>query len=177
VKVIITTCAISLLFSIFTLFQYDSNQNIKWQERIKWEADNASDVAALYYDQEQFSLGMKVFNKIEGNKAAGYILKNNLDPDGDGVIQDEVLSEKFEHYVYFFDGTGIMTSFKGDEKLSENPFEFPYLFKEPLTGYEQMIYEATVVVTIDAGKFDYRLSFIEDPRIIRISGHEYVKIQ
>ena len=176
-KVLITTCAISLLFSIFTLFQYDSNQYIKWQERIKWEADNASDAAALYYDVEEFSKGIKVFNKSEGNKAAEYVLKNNLDPDGNGIIHKRYLNEKFDFYIYYFDGTGTMTAYKENTRLKEEPFEFPYRFVEPLTGYEKMIYEATAIVTIDAGTFDYRLSFIEDPQIIRTSGYEYVNSQ
>lgn len=176
-KVLIFTCAISLLFSIFTLFQYDSNQRLKWQERIKWEADNASDAAALYYNPEEFSKGLKVFNKSEGNKAAEYVLKHNLDPDGNGVIQNECLKEKFEYYIYYFDGNGTMTYYKENTKLKEESFEFPYRFREPLTGYEQMIYGASVVVTIDAGAFDYSVSFIEDSQIIRTSGYEYVENQ
>lgn len=172
-KVLITTCALSLLFSIFTLFQYDCNQLQLWQERIKWEADNAADAAALYFEPEQFAKGIKVFNKTEGNKATAYVLKNNLDQDGDGVIRKDVLGDRFEYYIYYFDGNGIMTTFKENTEMSESTFEFPYSFTEDLTGYAQTITEATVIVTIDAGAFNYTLTFIEDPDCIRTSGYEY----
>jgi len=172
-KVLIMTCAISLLFSIFTLFQYDCNQLQLWEERIKWEADNAADAAALYYELEEFSEGTKVFDKSEGNEAVAYVLKDNLDPDGDGAIRNEVLGDKFEYYVYYFDGNGTMTAYKGTTKICESAFEFPYSFTEDLTGYTQTIAEATVIVTIDAGAFNYRLSFIDDPDCIRTSGFDY----
>lgn len=174
-KVLITTCALALLFTMFTIFQSDNNQYLRYQERLKYEADNCADAAVLFYDEESFAEGIKIFKKEDGNAAIKYLMKRNLSLDDSFTSKNMMISEQHDYYVYYFDGNGEMSAYHKDHLVDSAYVGFPYLFKEQLTGYEQMVYEATVIVTIDAGKADYTLSFISDPMVIRTSGYEYVQ--
>lgn len=176
-KVFIFSMAIVIIFSIFMIFQADNDGFLREQQYLKSVADDCSNAAALYYDQEMYADGVKVFNKAEGNTAILYVLKNNLHLNSDLTSEDDALQAAFRYYTYYFDGDGTMTTYEGDTLASQDTFSFPYQFREERTGYEQMVYEATVIVTIDAGEFNYRLATVSDPELIRTSGYEYHESQ
>lgn len=164
-KVYIIAAATIVILTFFMVFQFDNDQYLRDQERLKNVADDCSNIASLYYDGQQYGEGYKIFNKVEGNKAITHILNTNL----------KMSEEPAQYFTYYFDGNGMMTCYKGVNLAEGEHFVgFPYLFKEELTGYTQLVNEATVVVTIDIGKADYQLAFINDPECIRTSGHEYV---
>lgn len=162
-----------LILVIFLAFQFDNDQFVQMQEFHKRVADDCADAASLYYDEEEFSEGIKIFKKDEGNKAIAYILKESLNLKGDLTAQTPYLKDTYTYYTYYFDGDGTLSQYKEKTLIDQKKIEYPYNFREERTGYEKKINFATVIVTVDAGKFDYRLAFINKPRLIRTSGYEY----
>ena len=177
-KSILISLATIIVLLTFAVFQIDNDSFMREQEHLKRAADDCSAAASLYYDQEQFAMGTKIFNKTIGNKAIAYLVKNNLNLNSDLTSDSSYFSQAFEYYIYYFDGDETMTEYKNGQLVAENQeAKFPYTFTEGLSGYFQTINEATVIVTIDAGPFNYRLSFINDPDCIRTSGYEYLSYQ
>lgn len=173
-KTILISIATIIILLTFTAFQTDNDIYTMQQEHLKHAADDCSAAASLYYDQEEYAMGIKVFNKTIGNEAIIYLLKKNLNLNSNLTSKISYFSQPFDYYVYYFDGDETMTEYKnGNLAATGQEAEFPYTFVEELTGYSQTIKEATVIVTIDAGDFGYRLSFIDDPDCIRTSGYEY----
>ncbi len=162
-KILLYFFAVILMLSSFSIYQIDNDSYSLMQEQLKHVADDCSAAAMLYYDEDFFSGGYKVFNKAEGNNAIEHLIQNNLKQQPE------------EYFAYFFDGSGKMTAYRGKQKIKEKDnIEYPYLFTEELTGYKSLVNEPKVIVTINRGLFDYRLNFMEDKRLIRTSGYEYV---
>lgn len=162
-RCLLFTFAMFLLFVPFTIYDIDNDIYLLKQEQLKHVADDCSAAAMLYYSEDEFGGGYKVFNKTAGNDAVEYLVGNNLSD----------LPE--EYFTYYFDGDGTITVYKGRNKIAENMgITYPYLFEEELTGYKSMITEPRVIVTINMGRFDYRLTFMDEQRLIRTSGYEYV---
>ena len=177
-KTILITAATIIVLLTFTVFQIDNDSFMREQENLKRAADDCSAAASLYYDQEAYAIGTKIFNKAVGNEAILYLLKENLDLNSDLASNSSYFGQPFKYHVYYFDGDETMTKYiDGQLIIEKQGAKFPYLFREDLTGYSQEIREATVIVTIDAGPFNYRLSFIHDPECIRTSGYEYFKYE
>lgn len=172
-KAFIISLALIIVLASFNTFQIDNNKYLQSRELYKMAADDCADAAALFYDEEEFSNGIKIFNKHEGNKVILHILNKALGASGELAWRNKYVSNMYNYFVYYIDGDGTYTSYKGNTVIEKKRIVFPYTFRESLTEYEQIIYEATVVVTIDAGKFNYRLRFIEDPDLVRTSGYEY----
>lgn len=172
-KVFITSAAILILLSMFMIFQMDNNEYLISQDRYKAVANDTADAAALYYDKESFSNGIKIYDKISGNAVVLEILQSglNLNDGLNGGISNYLLGIH-KYYVYYFDGDGTLTEYNDGILLKSETITYPYTFEESLTGYEVQIVEPTVIVTIDAGKFNFRESFITDPELIRTSGYE-----
>lgn len=141
---------------------------------IKRAANDAADAASLYYSMESFSAGIKVFDKEEGNKVIKKVIVDTLVLDNAFVPDMPYLQDAVNYKTYYFDGTGEMTIYNMDTLISNSNVEYPYEFKEELTGYVTKIKEPGVIVTIDAGEFKYQLSFIKNRKVIRTSGYEYV---
>ena len=174
-KTFILGFAICILLSISGAFGFDNDEYHLAQDRYKAVANDAADAAALFYDQEAFAEGIKVFNKTEGNKAVKDIIKSGLnlnDSLSGGIVK--YAEGVHTYYTYYFDEDGKMTKYHEDTLISTTDVEYPYVFKESLTDYTSKITKPTVIVTISAGKFDFRLKTIDDPELIRTSGYEYV---
>lgn len=139
-KFLLYFLGIFLIFAAFSVYHVDNDTYLLLQEQLKHTADDCSAAAMLYYDEGFFSEGCKVFNKTEGNHAVEYLIKNNL------WTQPEA------YYTYYFDGNGKMAAYKGRQLLrEEGGISYPYLFREGLTGYESLVTEPRVIVTIDMG--------------------------
>ncbi len=153
----------------------DNDEYLITQKRYKAVVTDAADAAALYYDKESFADGVKVFYKTSGNQAVLDVLKSGLNLDGNlsGGISF-LLQNTHDYYVYYFDGDGTYSKYENGVLLQTNSITYPHTFKEDLTGYEKIVEEPTVIVTVDAGAFNFREGFITDPQIIRTSGYEHV---
>lgn len=161
-KILIVTAGISVVFLLFIAFQVDHNRYLEQQVEIKSAAQDAADAAALYYDQESYAIGKKIFDQAEGIKAAQAIIENQT-----------MLPAGIHYTVYFLDESG-MSTYQGGAFVGIANITLPYLFTELQTGYTKQINNSTVIVTIDAGTFEYTLPFLSDPPLIRTSSYEYV---
>lgn len=162
-RCLLFTFTMILLFVPFNVYDIDNDQYLLKQEQLKHVADDCSAAAMLYYSEDDFGGGYKVFDKTAGNDAVEYLISNNLED-----------SPK-EYFTYYFDGDGTVTAYKGRDKIAEDKgITYPFLFEEKLTGYKSMVNEPKVIVTINMGLYDYRLTFMNDQRLIRTSGYEYV---
>ncbi|WP_206457883.1 hypothetical protein [Anaerovorax sp. IOR16] len=159
---LICTFALVLLLSSFSIFQVDNDSFLLQQEKLKHVADDCAAAASLYYTSDSYGDGIRIFDKDHGNSAVSYLIKQNLKED------------PLQYYVYYFDGDGHVTEYKGKDLVKRQKVEYPYLFEESLTGFKEMVYEPKTIVTIDYKLFDYRLVFLRDARLIRTSGYEYV---
>lgn len=175
-KIYILTAAMVLLFSIFTVFQMDNNNYLLFQERLKTVANDAADSAALFYDEGKFSDGIKVFDKASGNAVILKVLTDSLPVDASmNVEENKYVEGQIGYKTYYFDGTGYFTTYDDGVLSSVTSITYPYNFEEESTNYAVSIEEPTVIVTIDAGTFDYSLPVLTDPEAIRTSGYEYVQ--
>lgn len=173
-KVFIFAAATILIFMGFTVFQIDQNQYLQASALVKATANDCSDAAALYYDQEQYADGHKIFDKDQGNAAILHLLKTNLHLTAEMTFQRKMFQDTCHYTTYYFDGDGVMSTYMDGKFVSDRVITFPYLFEEVETEYQALISEAMVVVTINAGIADYKLKFITDPQLVRTSAHEYV---
>ena len=78
-----------------------------------------------------------------------------------------------DYFAYYFDGDGKLYEYQNGTLKGTETIIYPYTFTEKLTGYKKQVEGPTVIVTIDAGIFDFRESFIKDPELIRTSSYEY----
>lgn len=165
-KVLILTVAICLVFAFGYLWQVDHNQYLQQQVELKSIAQDMAHAASLYYDKDVFGEGEKIFNKVEGVKAANKVLEGRL--------------SSFKNWdIYFLDAEGEIYYRNGvriHERIIPNmPFLFRLKGDNGNTYYEKNIYSPTTVVFIDAGEYDYSLSFIKDPPLQRAASYEYDK--
>lgn len=173
-KMYIVGFALLIIFTSFFSFQMTTDKFTEMQDVVKTAANDAADAAALLYDVDRYAGGEKVFNKEDGNKAILSIIKGNLKLEDGMMFQNPVLREACHYTTYFVDGTGEVSKYQDGLFVSSQTITFPFEFIEGNTNYTKTITEATVIVTIDAGKFDYPLAIIKDPKLIRTSGYEYI---
>ena len=158
-KPFLFTIAMVILYSIFLIYQTDNNSYIRQLENLKYVADECAGAASLYYDEELFSKGLIVYNQEEGKKAIEYILKTSLKTESDLTpLSNSYWQEQIEYEVYFLDNSNTT---------------FPVMFVDNRTSYNKLITEPTIIVTVDAGKPRFRLSFLKPERVIRTSAYEY----
>ena len=101
-----------------------------------------------------------IFNKTESIKAIEEVIKVHLNLDDNFMpLHNSYWTEKVTYKAYFYD---------------DNNCTYPYLFTDDITGFSYVIRNPTVVVTINAGKARYSLSFIKsNSDNIRIAAHTW----
>jgi hypothetical protein len=174
VKVFIVAAALLIVFSSFCVFGTGLTEYEHAQMLTKSAANNCARAAALYFDKEQFSRGHKVFDKAQGNAAVLKILKDSLSLTDDMrfTAPAGARGNICSYTVRYFDDTGAVTVYRNGVHESGGTVSFPYLFKEPVTGFEKNIIKADIIVTLDGGTFDMKPAFVRDPRLIRTSSYE-----
>lgn len=176
-KILIITVAVSILYAAFLVFQVDNNLYLLKLEELKEISKECSAAAAQYYDLESFKEGEKVFNKEEGNKAIRHLMIENLNLDTALYpIDASYWSDQIAYYVFYFDDSKQMYAYYNEELQSVEAFSYGVVFTDPIEGYRKVITEPCVIVTIAAGKPNYRLSFLKHLEIqsARSSAYEYV---
>lgn len=158
-KTFIATIALVFMFNLFSIFQIDTDTHRRQLERLKFIAEECADSAALFYDQAAFSNGKIIYNQGEGNKAIVYMLKSHLKLDDTFTPTSGYWRDKIQFDVYYFDETTVT---------------FPHEFEDARTGYKRIIFEPTVIITIEAGRGRMRLPFLNIDSSIRSSAYEYV---
>lgn len=106
-KILLYIFGIVLIFSAFSVYDIDNDSYLLMQEQLKHVADDCSAAAMLYYEEDSFRGGDKVFNKTAGNDAVEYLMSNNL------------AGKPEEYFTYYFDGDGTVTRYKGKQMVGE----------------------------------------------------------
>lgn len=159
---------------MFFVYQVDSNLFLRFQEDLKFQADEASNTGSLFYNLTLFGEGVKVFDTATANTKIHDLIRLNMYLDSDlKPIANNYWTDSLTYYVYYFDHSNTIKTYRNGALQSQLPFTFNYMFTEPLTGYQKLITEPTVIVTIDAGKPKFRLSFLNPSNVIRTSAYEY----
>lgn len=176
-KILIITIAVSILYAAFLVFQVDNNLYLLKLEELKEISQDCSAAAAQYYDLESFKEGKKIFNRKEGNKAIRHLMIENLNLDTVLCPTDaSYWSDQIAYYVFYFDDSKLMYSYYDEELQSVETFSYGLIFTDPIEDYKKVITEPCVIVTIAAGRPNYRLSFLKNLEIqsARSSAYEYV---
>ncbi len=82
-KVLIVFFALTMLNSMFFIYQNDMNRYIRENTYIKNTAEEAAGGASLFYDEEALSEGYYVFNREECEKYVRYIIDNSFNEKDD----------------------------------------------------------------------------------------------
>lgn len=174
-KALLVGLAITVLYSVFLVFQWDNNLYRLKLEELKTVANECSAAAALFYEVSDFKEGHKVFNREEGNEAIKYLLLNNLKLN-ENLHPTVYWSDKIDYYVFYFDDSRFVHEYHNGEYIDSTLFLYGDIFTDPLQGYKKVIGEPIVIVTISAGRPPFRLSFLKLNKIcgVRSSAYEYV---
>lgn len=159
-KPLIICVAMTILLLFFSIYQQDLNTLIRQQNSLKYIADECANSASLYYDIDNYSEGLKVFDQANGIIAIEYLLKRNLHlSEGFIASENSYWKNTIEYEVYFFDYSNS---------------RFPIMFRSRETGYEKLLIEPTVIVEIKAEVDKFRLNDFRINEIIRCSAYEYL---
>ncbi len=176
-KTLIVGVAIAILYSAFLIFQMDNNLYLIKLEELK-AVSNECSAAALYYDTCEYREGLKVFNREEGNKAIRHLICNNLKLDENFFPKvGSYWTDKVGYNVFYIDDSGFIYEYYNNGYIGRESFAYGSLYTDPIEGYQKVITEPTVIVTIVAGKPKYRLSLLGLQEICaaRSSAYEYVR--
>lgn len=156
--------AVFMICLTFMLFQNDHDRHYLESRHVKFTAQEAAAAAAQYFDKEEYAEGRYVFNQVEGNLAAEYIIKHDLEIDNNfNPLPGSYWREKVTYTIEYFDDSTI-TNIGG----------YPFLYTHSTTDFTLAVSHPTVIVTIYAGKTRYTiLSNANQPKVYRTGAHEW----
>lgn len=153
-KYLIIGVAVAVLFCYVLVYNEDHRAAQRYNNELRFVAEEAAAAAAQYFNKEQYGLGKYQFNQAEGIKAAEYVIKKNLLLDNDfNPLPESYWTEKVSYTIEFFDHLNTT---------------FPILYEHQASNYSLALGDPTVVVTLNAGKGRYRL--LDTPDMIRTSA-------
>ncbi len=197
-KALIIGMSILIILILIITFWQDHLDYRLQAEYLKQCADEAAASAMLYYDNYYNenndnpiklgkNFGQIVFNESQGIEAIECILKNWLKLEGKGNLTPSSNSyyiDRIDYMVYFFnedlddDSKEIFSCnvYRNGKKVEIECFKTNsriYMFTDSSLKYNKLITSANVIVTINAGRARFKLSFIKSPLLIRSSGYDY----
>lgn len=157
-KAFISGLAIIILLIFILIYQSDTYYYRLECQNLKYCCEEASNTATLYYNLDKND--KKIFDEQEGIRAI------------EKTIQNYIKDKNADYIAYFFDDDLQCSVYKNGTKTEEFTFTYPYLYTDSQMLYKKTVASPTIIVTINAGKFKYRIDVIE-PILIRSSGYEY----
>ena len=164
-----------MLYSFTVVFTQDYRQAQGNSYRLKYVCEELSATGASFFDREEYSDGYTIFITDEGINAIKDQLTSLLSVTSSMTpVVNSYWSKNIEYKVYFYDDSGICKVYTNGSLDREEAFNYGDLHKDDWTSYNIVIYDPTVVVTINAGPCRFRLKFLDPlPDIIRSSSHEW----
>jgi hypothetical protein len=174
-KIFIITVAVVIVYSFTMVFAQDYRQAQRNSYRLKYVCEELSATGAAFYDLEDYSEGYTIFNTEEGIKAIKDQLINLLSVDSSLTpIDNSYWLEPIKYKVYFYDDSGVCKVYSNGSFEREKAFMYGSTHEDDLTAYNTVIFDPTVVVSINAGSARFRVKFLDViPDIIRSSSHEW----
>lgn len=173
-KPLISGIAIIIIILFMLVFQVD-NYNFRLQSNfLKHCADEASNSALLFYDENEFKNGKKIFKESDGIKVIEHVIQSYLKTDsGLAPLNESYWTDRISYTAYFFNDDLTCNVYKNGIKTETFNFNYPYRYTDEEMSYIKSVAKASIIVTINAGKVRYRLTFSAKPICIRSSGYEY----
>jgi len=150
-KVLLVGVAIIMISLMSITFHADYSRYELTEQALKNEADKCASAAVLYFDEEAYGDGE-------------ILLK---DDDAVKAVQG-MLDEKCAWQLHLFDDSGRHRRYENGRVTAETDFSYPYSFEDE-TGYETVINQPAVIVTVSHESDFYRLDGVEEKTIKRSS--------
>ncbi|GEM_PF-6604124 len=175
-KNLILGIALVLIFSLFSVYQSDSNRLSEHKEALKYAADEAAATAGLFYRQEEYAEGRKVFDDEKANEKLRSVTRKNLKLDEEmKPLEGGYWTDKLHYEVVYFDDSLKKRVYKDGNYISTESFSYGDVFEDVTCGYIKVITEPAVAVMFHAGKPGMRLPFLKDiVTVSETSLYEYV---
>lgn len=174
-KPLIIGVALTVILVMFMAFQTDNNALIRAMTDLKFQADDLAATGSLFYDSNAFASGLKVYDLTKANAEIAFLLQSNLGLNASYVpVNNKYWKEPFSVSITYFDDSMIAKRFVNGSLVNSFAFTYGTLYTEPSTSYVRLISEPTVIATINAGKPNFRLSFLTPKNAIQTSAYEYI---
>lgn len=172
-KAILTGVAFILLFSVFNVFQIEQDRFIRAQEHVKVLCDDVSAAGVLFFEEDDFSKGQKIFDQVQSEAVIKTLIQNNMKLSSDlSPRTDSFWKEPVTYWTYYFDESGYVTIRKNGVVTQKSSFTFGTLFTEPATKYIKLIKEPTVIAAIEVAYPVEMFNQVQWPKVVRSSAYE-----
>lgn len=151
-----------LILSLLTFSQLD--QYREQRVKLKGVSEEVAASAAQYFSRESFADGYFNFNQMEGNKAASYTLRSHLNLNADfspKLPNYWIDSEKIKYEITYIDYSNY-ESYLTNPLSYETAFPNEYTFTQLGETFTTILFGPSTIVSINAGKPNYTVSFLED---------------
>lgn len=175
-KFYIITIAMVIVLGVFMVFHVENDRYNVFQADLKSLTNDCAGAAILYYDHDAYSDGNKVFKKEEGESVIRALIQEYFYLDDNMNFPNDFskhLSGTVHYKTFYFDYQGL-TIYEDGQFQSKEALTYPYLFRDENSDFVKQITDATVIVTVDCGDFDFSLAFLDSPKLIRTSAYEFV---
>ncbi|OAH58660.1 hypothetical protein AWH48_16820 [Domibacillus aminovorans] len=145
-KEFIIGIAMVLVFTIFTIYQQDSNIHREQMQALKSITQEAAAAAAQHYVSDEYGDGNYSFNEEEGRKAAEAIIRSSLKLDAELRPTSKSYWHKVSKVTYDI-------TFLDHNDFTAFPQNYQYI--HPSGSMDFILYGPSVIVTISTGKANY----------------------
>ncbi len=172
-KTYIVGVALVVLMILFNSFQVEHDTYFRAQNRVKEVCDDAAGAGALIYEADAYGTGVRVYDKAGAEAIIKTLIMKNMHLKADATPEaDAFWVDKIKYATYYIDDSHALTVYKNGQYVRSSAFSYHSIFTEPDTGYEKLITEPTVIVTIEAQYPVRGASWMRWPAIIRSSAYE-----
>jgi len=175
VKQYIIAAGLVIVLAFSFVFTNDTNTLFEQKKKLNYVAQDMSNAAALFYDEEYFSKGYIVFNEAEGEKAAAHILKDKFGMNGLKASND-YYQDAFTYDIYFYDDSLTMRHYHNGVKVDSKAFIYHNEIFTDSKGVRHTIKVPTVISEVNAGKPSFHADLFDELNVkVKSTGlYEYV---
>lgn len=165
--------ALISLYSMFNVYQVDSNNYMRSSTKLKYICENTSFNGAQYLNPERYAQGLLIFDYDESLKAIHYGIKSALNVYDDLTPRPESsLKDSVKYKVIFIDESLIGKVYSNGILESQFSFSFPYKYVDTDNGYSREVYQPTVFVKINLGNLPMRVGTVKYLSLDRTASYE-----
>lgn len=169
---LLMTC-ITLLNTAICIHDTSVNTYNRASERLKWVSQNASYDAAYYFDEEEFSKGLYVFDDVDGLHAISNSIKNGLNINDDFTAPpNSFWAGSVEWEAWFIDDSKTARVYRNGVLTNRLNTTYPYTYIDSSNGFTTEVTEPTVIVKIIPEPIPVYTGTFVDVDISRTSSSE-----
>lgn len=173
-KSLISGIAVVVLLMVFNVFQVEHDRYLRAQEYIKVQCDDMAAGGALFFQEDEYARGRKIFDKEVSEGIIKQLIISNLKLDNSLIPRQDSFWESIEYETYYIDDSGYMVTYQNGVFKELDAFEYSSYLSTQETGEIKLITEPTVVVVVWAKYTIEQCGWISWPEIVRSSAYEYI---